>query len=153
MNSEQRAIKRRRSGPRFLGHFLCATFVVIAAALLGVVIEHSAIAQTIAPHSYDSLETQLLFRGGRPYVKDVVTVDGHRSITIRPIPLAKGAHREAGRALKAGPSQSPFDPSSLPELMRNLAAVTAVALVVAGLDRVRRLVTRRRRMLGMPAEP
>jgi hypothetical protein len=130
---------------RFARHFLAALVLVVALAFVGVAIEHSALSQTVAPHSNTQEATQFVLRNGRPYVRTVVGTTGHEKVSYRPVPFAKGFHPN-GRVtgIRQGPVGSPPDLSSWSSVVQILVLMVGIALAVAGLDQLRRLARRRR---------
>lgn len=145
MTSEPKSAGRPRTSSRFLGRLVCASVVVVAVAFIGLVIGHTAAGQLIAPHSYDSLHTQIIFRGGRPYAKDTVIAGSHHTVSIRPIPLAKQSHVRAGGSVTANHARVPAVLSNWPEMAKPIGLIGVIALAVAGIDRLGRRVTRARR--------
>jgi hypothetical protein len=132
----------RNGALRFLRHLVSALVVIVAATLLGIGIEHTSLSQTIA-NSFNSSQTQLIFRGGKPYEKDIVSIGTQRTVTLHPITLPKGVDARTLRS-ETG-SESPADLTMWPQLVETLALVAALACAAAGFDLLRRAILRRRR--------
>ena len=134
---------------RLAGYVLRVLMVTSAVAAFGIALDHSSLSQLLAPHSYDSLKSQLVLHNGQPYVKDIVVVDGHRTVTVRPIRLREGTHPQGVSRIKTGIAMPP-ELSGWRQVPINLTLVAVIALVAAGLDRIQRTFFRRRRLARGP---
>jgi hypothetical protein len=123
------------TGAQVRRDFLAAVVLVTALAFLGVALEHSSFSSAVAPHSPVGHLNQVTVRVVRP--------DGQRG--TEKVRLPPGFRQRPRGVVKLG-GGSPFDGADWTLVAQNLGLVAAIALPIVGLDQLRRVARRRRRV-------
>lgn len=129
---------------RLSRHFVMALVVVIVISLVALLIEHSALSQSVAPHSSASEHSELVLRDGQPYIRVDVNAAGRSTVTYRRAAVPKrDVHGGVVRIKQGG---SPADLSRWNAVLEIIVLIVVIALLVAVIDRLRRRVRRRRHL-------
>ena len=141
--------KRRGHGAlRFAQRFLAASVLSVAVGFSGFVIEHSALAQVVAPHNNGPERLQVVTRGGQAFFKIEVGSPDHQKVTLRRLPkLVTGIRHGREIVLNRG-GGSPSNFSNWAPVAEIFILVVVIALFIAGLDQLRRIAQRRRRSVA-----
>lgn len=133
---------------RFVRQLLAAAALVGVVSFLGVGIEHSPFAQAVAPHYGGALRLQLVTRRGQVFAKTEAGSGGHETVTLRRLPNLVASKDGPGEVIDGAVvnrrSGSPTRLTSWPSVVEILVLILALALLVAGIDKLRRLARRHR---------
>ncbi len=127
---------------KFVRHLLAAALLVVSVFLVGVGLEHSPLAQSIAPHDDTPQAISVVKRDGQVYVKVVRGSQGHTQTTLQKVKTAP----TAGHPVDLGGARgSPFSGSDWPQAAAIFLVIVAGAAGVGQLHRLRLAMRRRTR--------
>ena len=137
--------RRGRGALRFTQRFLAASALAVTVGFLGFAIEHSALAQVVAPHNNGPERLQVVTRGGQAFAKIEVGSPDHQKVMLLRLPkLVTGIRHGHELVLNPG-AGSPSNFSNWAPVAEILVLIVAITLFIAGLDQLRRIAQRRRR--------